>query len=121
MTCNQTGRLDCKSFIKSLKIYLAIGRKHMLKGNLVSIEWIFFFTRIFFCSFCTITEKYKLPLDKFMIQHLHKSCFSECSQFSQFSRSVVSDSSRPYESQHARPPCPSPTPGVHSDSRLSSQ
>ena len=32
----------------------------------------------------------------------------------QFSRSVVSDSLRPYESQHARPPCPSPTPGVHS-------
>ena len=28
----------------------------------------------------------------------------------QFSRSVVSDSVRPYESQHARPPCPSPTP-----------
>ena len=26
-----------------------------------------------------------------------------------------------HESQHARPPCPSPTPGVHSDSRLSSQ
>ena len=39
----------------------------------------------------------------------------------QFSRSVVSDSLRPHESQHARPPCPSPTPGVHSDSRLSSQ
>ena len=34
----------------------------------------------------------------------------------QFSCSVVSDSSRPHESQHARPPCPSPTPGVHSDS-----
>ena len=33
----------------------------------------------------------------------------------QFSRSVVSDSLRPHESQHARPPCPSPTPGVHSD------
>ena len=39
----------------------------------------------------------------------------------QFSRSVVSDSWRPHESQHARPPCPSPTPGVHSDSRPSSQ
>ena len=38
----------------------------------------------------------------------------------QISRSVVSDSSRPHESQHARPPCPSPTPGVHSDSRPSS-
>ena len=35
----------------------------------------------------------------------------------QISPSVVSDSLRPHESQHARPPCPSPTPGVHSDSR----
>ena len=33
----------------------------------------------------------------------------------QFSRSVLSDSLRPHESQHARPPCPSPTPGVHSN------
>jgi len=32
----------------------------------------------------------------------------------QISHSVVSDSLRPHESQHARPPCPSPTPGVHS-------
>ena len=44
-------------------------------------------------------------------------------QFSsvQFSRSVVSDSLRPHELQHARPPCPSPVPRVHSDSRPSSQ
>ena len=35
----------------------------------------------------------------------------------QFSHTFVSDSSRPRELQHARPPCPSPTPGVHSDSR----
>ena len=35
----------------------------------------------------------------------------------QFSRSVMSDSLRPRESRHARPPCPSPTPGVHSNSR----
>ena len=33
----------------------------------------------------------------------------------QFSCSVVSDSLWPYESQHARPPCPSPTPGVYSN------
>ena len=39
----------------------------------------------------------------------------------QFSHSVVSDSLPPRESQHARPPCPSPTPGVHSDSRALSQ
>ena len=39
----------------------------------------------------------------------------------QFSRSVVSDSLWPHKSQHARPPCPSPAPGVHSNSRPSSR
>ena len=39
----------------------------------------------------------------------------------QFSCSVVSDSLRPHESQHAKPPCPSPTPGVQSNSHPSSQ
>ena len=34
----------------------------------------------------------------------------------QFSHSVVSDSLRPHELQHSRPPCPSPTPGVHPNS-----
>ena len=38
----------------------------------------------------------------------------------QFSHSVVSDSLRPHESQHARPPCLSPTPGVYSNSCPSS-
>ena len=33
----------------------------------------------------------------------------------QFSRSVMSDSLRPHESQHCRPPCPSPTPRDHSN------
>ena len=39
----------------------------------------------------------------------------------QFGCSVMSDSLRPHESQHTRPPCPLPTPRVHSDSRPSSQ
>ena len=43
--------------------------------------------------------------------------FSFCGYFPQdtvqFSRSVVSDSLRPYEPQHARPSCPLPTPRVH--------
>ena len=38
-----------------------------------------------------------------------------------FSHSVVSDSLWPHESQHARPPCPSPSPRVHSNSRPSSR
>ena len=39
----------------------------------------------------------------------------------QFSPSVMSDSLQPHEAQDIRPPCPSPTPGVHSDSCPSSQ
>ena len=39
----------------------------------------------------------------------------------QFSHSVVSDSLQPHESQHTRPPCPSPTPEVHSNSHPLSQ
>ena len=44
--------------------------------------------------------------------------YSTAAQFSsvQFSRSVVSDSLRPHESQHVRPACPSPTPGDYSNS-----
>ena len=45
--------------------------------------------------------------------HFKKNSFSSV----QFSRSVMSNSLRPHELQHARPPCPSPTPGVHSNSR----
>ena len=45
-------------------------------------------------------------------QHLCPSIFSSV----QFSRSLVSDSLRPHESQHARPPCPSPSPRVCSNS-----
>ena len=60
---------------------------------------------------------------KFYPAYLQKFSGQSHSSFSsvQFSRSVMSDSLRPHELQHARPPCPSPTPGVHSDSRPSSQ
>ena len=59
------------------------------------------------------------PMDYKEIQLIHpkQNQFSEV----QFSHSAVSDSLQPNELQHARPPCPSPTPGVHSDSRPSSQ
>ena len=55
---------------------------------------------------------YKFKM-KIMPTHLYVSV--------QFSCSVVSNSLRPHESQHARSPCPSPTPGVHSDSCPTSQ
>ena len=56
-----------------------------------------------------------------ILWELCKSSYREMHQSVQFSRSVVSDSLRPHESQNARPPCPSPTPRVHSNSCPSSQ
>ena len=53
----------------------------------------------------------------YSIMNIRKGQFSSV----QSSRSVVSESLRPHESQNARPPCPSPTPGVHSNSRPSSR
>ena len=49
-------------------------------------------------------------------QNTYDQCYSV-----QFSRSVVSNSLQPHESQHARPLCPSPTPGVHPNSCPSSR
>ena len=46
------------------------------------------------------------PLSQFFVTP-----YTDCSV--QFSHSVVSNSLRPHEPQHTRPPCPSPTPGVH--------
>ena len=59
----------------------------------------------------------ELLLNKYSAQNRYRFVFSSV----QFSRSVMSESLRPHETQHAGPPCPSPTPGVHSDSRPSSQ
>ena len=56
-------------------------------------------------------------------KHMKRWLTSIIIQFSsvQFSHLVVSDSLRPHELQHARPPCPLPTPGVHSNSCSSSR
>ena len=74
---------------------------------LVNIHPDFMYVHIFTLIYCT---KYLMHAE---------SCVWSCSV--QFSCSVVSDSLQPHESQHARPPCPLPTPGVHSDSHPSSQ
>ena len=60
---------------------------------------------------------YMIPL--YAMSTLNKCGCTEISV--QFSLSVVSNSLQPHELQHARPPCPSPSPGVHSDTRPSSQ
>ena len=52
---------------------------------------------------------YYLPCPRFANHYL---LFQDIFSSGQFSRSVMSDSLRPHELQHARPPSPSPTPGV---------
>ena len=70
-------------------------------------------------SFSISSEKGRRNFDTNCMESVD--CFMEY-QFSsvQFSRSVMSDSLRPQESQHTRPPCPSPTPGVYPNSCPSS-
>ena len=69
-------------------------------------------------------DKHWTSLGKGRALHIHpiSSCRIAQRHLSsvQFSHSVVSDSLPPYESQHTRPPCPSSSPRVHSDSRPSS-
>ena len=55
------------------------------------------------------------------VHEIHNYHIKALPSVSQLSRSVVSDSLWPHESQHVRPPCPSSTPGIHSNSCPSSQ
>ena len=69
-------------------------------------------------NFLILKNEYILPLELAPISNaiLKYLLGKYCGDSVQFSRSVVSDSLRPHELQHARPPCSSPTPGVHSNS-----
>ena len=69
------------------------------------------------CFWTVVLEKtLENPLDCKEIQSVHSKRDQSWEASNQISRSVVSDSLRPHESQHARPPCPSPTPRVYSNS-----
>ena len=63
-------------------------------------------------------SSYQLIIQIRLFWNKHLASSVGCTQFSsvQFSRSVVSDSLRHHETQHARPPCPSPTPRVYPNS-----
>ena len=92
--------------------------------NSLSSSWQLWFTYMRQCNpqsnpilndaveYMNMQSKYHIPRQDL---HMHGIVTLQFSSV-QFSRSVMSDSLRPCELQHARPPCPSPTPGVHSDS-----
>ena len=112
-----------------------------LKSPTLSVVFcLFFISHFFFLPFslsCIFRISFWFTYNVFLNISLYSFCRSGSSNYTiyswlikvckcsvqsvQFSRSVVSDSLRPHELQHARPPCPSPTPGVHPDSRPSSQ
>ena len=62
-----------------------------------------------------IVMQFPIVLNAVSSWYIHLTAFNHLLLFSSvpFSRSVKPDSLRPHESQHARPPCPSPTPRVH--------
>ena len=85
---------------------------HMYTYKYVSLDLILKSKEILYQKAGMLTVSFTLNLQV----NSCKSCTSV-----QFSRSVVSDSLWPHELQHARPPCPSPTPGVYSNSCPSSR
>jgi len=87
--------------------YSAIPKSHYATSPGLIHTWVF---PVFYC--------YNNATTKHLV-HVYRHSFSSISV--QFSHSVMSDSLRSHEVQHARPPCPSPTPGVHPNSGPSSQ
>ena len=71
---------------------------------------------LFIAALFTIARTWKQPSCPWTDEWIKKLWYISV----QFSHSVVSDSLRPHELQHARPPCPSPIPRVHSNSCPSS-
>ena len=85
-------------------------------------DFIFLDSKINADGDCSTEIKRHLPLVRKAITNLDRILKSRNITLLtvQFSSSVVSDSFQPHESQQARPPCPSPTPGVYSNSCPSS-
>ena len=79
--------------------------------------FFFFFFNLFYFLTLQYCIGFKCSNFKDVSRDKKKSLTHNPENFSsvQFSCSVVSDSLQPHEPQHAKPPCPSPTPGVYSN------
>ena len=111
------GVRKCSKFI-ILHVAFQFSHHHLLKRLFASFHILASLVknkvsigaRVYFWAFCLF------PLVYISVFVPVPNCLDDCSFVSQFSHSVVSNSLQPHESQHDRPPCPSPTPRVHSDS-----
>ena len=86
------------------------------------------------CKFGKLSRGHRAGKGQFSFPYQRKEMPKKCSSYKtfslishatnfssvQFSRSVMSDSLRPHDSQYARPPCPTQTPGVYLNSCSSS-
>jgi len=130
-----TGCCFCFGYVSSffLELFLHSSPVAYWAHGFIELErlWSMWSVWLVFCdcgfiSVCTLMDKL---MEASWWERVTEGETGSCSdgrshaQFSsvQFSHSVVFNSLRPHESQHTRPPCPSPTPGVHSDSCPSSQ
>ena len=113
-----TKAFDCVDHNKLWKILKEMGERGHLTGLLMNL---YAGQEAAVRTGCGTMDWFKIG------KGVYQGCLSPClfnffAEFSsvQFRHSVVSDSLQPHESRHARPPCSSPTPGVHSDSHPSS-
>ena len=85
----------------------------MVPDAMILVFWMLSLSQLFHSPLSPSSRDSLVPLHFLSVQwyHLHICQFSSV----QFSLSVMSDSLRPHEPQHARLPCPSSTPGVHSN------
>ena len=93
-----------------LWLYLEIHPESDHIWNLISFHHLYCYHLVRFQMYLKVESKHLL-----MIIGSEAPCLPGLSSV-QFSHSVVSDSLQPHGLQHARPPCPSPTPGVYSNS-----
>ena len=115
--------VDFPVFLLLLMFYSTVIRITMISMSLVLLRLILWSNMIYSwdCSMCT-WKMYVLLLQGgifcsgWFLLSLLKSISQSVSSVAQSCPTL-----RPHELQHTRPPCPSPSPGVHSDSRPSSQ
>ena len=103
--------------------YLWASVAKVMEGRLPWTNWPWFLPWIMAVTSDSIWFELQLPfLSPFPLTNRHSLSTQQPQiRSDQISRSVTSDSLWPHESQHAKPPSLSPTPGVHWDSRPSSQ
>ena len=100
-------------------IFYFHGYSHKIKNSFCSSRMEFLRTSLMYTLLLNrYQENHKNDRQNFVLKD---TCRMNGFSSIQFSRSAVSNSLRPHESQHARPPCPSPTPRVDSNSCPSNQ